>query len=74
MAGNSSTGRFSVLGGGACITNKVHIGDFAQVGGMTGVTKDVPAGETSVGVPGRKVKDYFLLQALLNKMIKERKK
>ncbi|HEX9627907.1 MAG TPA: serine O-acetyltransferase [Acidiferrobacterales bacterium] len=42
-----------VVGAGAKILGPVHIGDDARIGSNSVVVKDVPAGATVVGVPGR---------------------
>lgn len=42
-----------VVGAGAKILGPIHIGDDARVGSNAVVIKDVPAGRTVVGIPGR---------------------
>jgi len=42
-----------VVGSNACILGRVTIGDGAMIGSGSVVIRDVPAGATSVGVPGR---------------------
>ncbi len=44
-----------VVGAGAKILGPIHIGDHARVGSNSVVVKDVPAGITVVGIPGRAV-------------------
>jgi len=46
-------GRDVVIGAGAKVLGPVHLGDGARIGSNTVVLKDVPAGATVVGVPGR---------------------
>ena len=48
-------GRDVVVGAGAKILGPVTIGDGARIGSNAVVVKDVPAGATVVGVPGRPV-------------------
>ncbi len=48
-------GRDVVVGAGAKILGPVTIGDGARIGSNAVVVKDVPAGATVVGVPGRQV-------------------
>ncbi len=42
-----------VVGSNACILGRVMIGDGAKVGSCSVVIRDMPAGATAVGVPGR---------------------
>ncbi len=44
-----------VIGAGAKILGPITIGDNARVGSNSVVSKDVPAGVTMVGIPGRRV-------------------
>ena len=48
-------GRNVVVGAGAKILGPVTIGDDVRIGSNSVVTKDVPAGATVVGIPGRVV-------------------
>nr|WP_228494562.1 hypothetical protein [Clavibacter sp. VKM Ac-2873] len=41
------------VGAFAQILGPIHVGDGSTVGAMTLVLRDVPAGATVVGVPGR---------------------
>jgi serine O-acetyltransferase len=50
-------GKNVVVGSNSCILGAIHIGDGARVGSGSVVIKDVPAGATVVGVPGRIVRD-----------------
>ena len=44
-----------VVGAGAKILGPIHIGDNARIGSNSVVVRDVPAGATVVGIPGRVV-------------------
>ncbi|MDP2912173.1 MAG: serine O-acetyltransferase [Candidatus Omnitrophota bacterium] len=46
-------GKNVVVGSNACILGPVKIGDGARIGSGSVVIKDVPAGATVVGVPGK---------------------
>jgi serine O-acetyltransferase len=56
-------GKGVVVGAGAKILGPITIGDGAKVGSNAVVVKDVPAGATVVGVPGRIVEDGVAQQA-----------
>jgi UDP-3-O-[3-hydroxymyristoyl] glucosamine N-acyltransferase len=70
MAGSASTGRFVYVGGLTGITNQVHVGDEAQVGALSLVTKDVEPGGTAVGNPQRDYREHFRAHASLNRLAK----
>lgn len=74
LAGNASVGKYAYVAGMVGIINHIHVGDGAQVGGMTLVTKDVPAQGTAVGNPQREYKEHFKVQAMLSRMLAERRK
>lgn len=49
-------GRCVHIGAGAVLIGGITVGDFAKIGANAFINKDVPAGATVVGVPGRIVK------------------
>lgn len=51
IAGSSSTGDYVVVAGQAGIVDHIHIGTGAIIGAQAGVTKDVPAGQRTLGSP-----------------------
>ncbi|MFN7806584.1 MAG: UDP-3-O-(3-hydroxymyristoyl)glucosamine N-acyltransferase [Planctomycetaceae bacterium] len=53
MAGSCSTGDYVLLGGQVGTADHVHLGQGATVGAKAGVHRDIPAGETHVGIPAR---------------------
>jgi sugar O-acyltransferase (sialic acid O-acetyltransferase NeuD family) len=55
ISGNVNIGEACLVGAGAIIIEGSAIGDGATVGAGAVVTKDVPAGETWVGVPARPI-------------------
>ncbi|OFZ22437.1 MAG: hypothetical protein A2X94_01270 [Bdellovibrionales bacterium GWB1_55_8] len=74
FAGNSSVGRFALVGGLCGVTNHVHIGAGSSVAAMTLVSKDVPDGGTAVGNPQRDHSEHFRVHALLSRLLKDRAK
>src|ERR1700674_826416 len=62
-----SLGRGVVLGAGAKILGPITIGDGAKVGSNAVVVKDIPAGATVVGVPGRILEPEVELAAVEKK-------
>jgi serine O-acetyltransferase len=48
-------GQGVMIGAGAKLLGPIHVGDGAKVGANAVVLKDVPAGATVVGIPGRVV-------------------
>lgn len=46
-------GKGVVVGSNACILGNLKVGDGARIGSGSVVVKDVPAGATAVGVPGK---------------------
>jgi UDP-3-O-[3-hydroxymyristoyl] glucosamine N-acyltransferase len=55
IGGSCEIGDFVYIGHGATIRNKVVIGDGAFIGQHANVICDVPAGETWIGNPARKL-------------------
>ena len=64
LAGRVSVGEEAFIGIGANILPCLRIGQHAIVGGGTLVRKDVPAGATVVGVPGRIIKTAIAAAAV----------
>lgn len=56
LAGGVKVGRGALIGSGATVMLGRNVGDYAVVGAGAVVTKDVPPGETWVGVPARELK------------------
>lgn len=51
IAGSCSTGDYVRLGGQVGVRDHVHLNSGCSVGAKAGVLKDVPAGETWIGIP-----------------------
>lgn len=67
MAGSSTLGEFSVVGGLTGVSNKVVIGNYAKVAAMSIVMKDMKDHEVCAGVPQRSHRDFLKVNAWLNK-------
>ena len=74
LAGGATVGRYAYVGGLSGVNNRVHIGDGAQVGALTIVTKDVAPGGQVLGNPGREPKEHFEVHAILNRLRRTAKK
>ncbi len=57
------------MGGRVGIADHVHIGAGARLAASAGIFRDIPAGETWGGVPGRPLKQYLREVAWLQKQI-----
>ncbi|MCM0606715.1 MAG: UDP-3-O-(3-hydroxymyristoyl)glucosamine N-acyltransferase [Xanthomonadaceae bacterium] len=67
MAGSSTLGEFSIIGGLTGVSNKVVIGNYAKVAAMSIVMKDMKDHEVCAGVPQRSHRDFLKVNAWLNK-------
>ena len=61
---------FVMIGGQAGIGGHLHIGPGARIAAQSGVTKDVPAGQTVVGFPAEEAKGFWRKLARLNRLLK----
>ena len=78
IAGSSSTGDYVVVAGQVGIADHVHIGERAIIGARSGVSKDIPAGQRSLGAPATPERDQkrilMSLQRLPDEDVKDIKK
>jgi len=65
IAGSVRIGKGCVIAGMVGIADHMTLGDGARVGAKSAVIKDVPAGETVVGVPAQRFRDEMRMQASL---------
>jgi UDP-3-O-[3-hydroxymyristoyl] glucosamine N-acyltransferase len=68
LAGSAHVGKYALLAGFVAVANKVKIGAGAQVAGYTAVTGHVPPGASWGGRPGRPLREYMRLQALISRL------
>jgi UDP-3-O-[3-hydroxymyristoyl] glucosamine N-acyltransferase len=58
IGGSVTIGKGVIVGGNVAISDHVTIGDGARIAGRSGVTKDIPDGETWAGFPARPYRAY----------------
>jgi UDP-3-O-[3-hydroxymyristoyl] glucosamine N-acyltransferase len=69
LAGNVTIGRGAVLAGACAVIDKASIGDGAQVGAMSGISKSVKPGEKMMGtVRARPLREWHRLAALFERL------
>ncbi len=74
IAGQSAIGGSTVLGdrvtlaGNAALSDHINIGDGATVGGLSGVSKNVPAGEVWFGTPAMPYRAFARRQYLIGRL------
>ena len=68
ISGSTTLGRGVVMAGQSGATGHLDIGDGARVAVQTGVIRDVPAGTSVVGFPGRPRGEYWKSMAAMRKL------
>ncbi len=68
ISGSTTLGRGVVMAGQSGATGHLEIGDGARVAVQTGVIKDVPAGASVVGFPGRPRGEFWKTLAATRKL------
>ncbi|MCK9588496.1 MAG: UDP-3-O-(3-hydroxymyristoyl)glucosamine N-acyltransferase [Terrimicrobiaceae bacterium] len=68
ISGSTRVGSFVTLAGKVGINGHIEIGDGTIVTAMSGITKNFPPKEVLGGLPARRIKDYKIGIALLNKL------
>ncbi len=72
IAGSTTIGMGAMIGGQVAIAGHLNIGDMAQVTAKSGVSKNIPAGESwASSVPAEPVQSHWKKQAILRRIIKE---
>ncbi|HEX6956861.1 MAG TPA: UDP-3-O-(3-hydroxymyristoyl)glucosamine N-acyltransferase [Ferrovibrio sp.] len=72
IAGSTQLGDFVVLAAQSGIAGHLKLGTGARVGAKAGVMTDIPAGESFVGIPATKVKEYFRQVATLRRLAQKK--
>lgn len=68
LAGSVVTGDYVVMAGQVGVKDHVHLADRATVGAKAGVMRDVPAGQTYLGIPATDAKRQFQLMSNFGKL------
>jgi len=70
MCGGSEVGKGTWIGVNTIIKEKIKVGNNCLIGLGTLVTKNIPDGETWLGVPARKLKEFVKLQKIFKGLLK----
>ena len=73
IAGSSTTGDYVVMAGQVGIPDHCHIGDQVTIGAKSGVMRDVPSGQTMLGIPATPERQQMQLLAALQRLPEMRK-
>lgn len=73
IAGSTSTGDYVVMAGQVGVPDHCHIGDQVTIGAKSGVMRDVPSGQTVLGIPATPERTQMQLQAALLRLPEMRK-
>ena len=73
IAGSSTTGDYVVMAGQVGVPDHCHIGDQVTVGAKSGVMRDVPSGQTMLGIPATPERTQMQLLAALQRLPEMRK-
>lgn len=74
IAGSSKLEDYVVIGPQVGVIDHVNIGTGAQVVAMSGVMKDLNAGEVVIGIPALPIKEGMKLTAMMHRMVKKQDK
>jgi UDP-3-O-[3-hydroxymyristoyl] glucosamine N-acyltransferase len=73
IAGSTTTGDYVVMGGQSGARDHVHIGEGAQIGAQSGVSADIPSGQTYAGRPALPERRHLMAFAVYSKLPEMRK-
>jgi len=71
ISGSTKLGDFVMVGGQAGLAGHLTIGSGAKIAAMSGVMRDVPAGETVCGQPAVPIKEFFRQVAVVQRLAKK---
>lgn len=73
IAGSSATGDYVVMAGQVGIPDHCHIGDQVTIGAKSGVMRDVPSGQTMLGIPATPERQQMQFLAAIQRLPEMRK-
>lgn len=73
IAGSTTTGDYVVMAGQVGIPDHCHIGDQVTIGAKSGVMRDVPNGQTMLGIPATPERQQMQLLAAVQRLPEMRK-
>jgi UDP-3-O-[3-hydroxymyristoyl] glucosamine N-acyltransferase len=68
LSGSTTTGHHVVIAGHVGTVGHVHLGDGVIITAKSGVTKDVPNGQTWRGAPARPIKEQMAMEAHIQQL------
>jgi len=68
ISGSTTIGDFVMMGGQAGLSGHLTVGDGARVGAQSGVTRDIEPGETVMGYPALRAKQFWRQIAALGRL------
>ncbi len=68
LAGSCELGNYVVLGGQTGVADHVKINDGAMIAGHSGVVREIAPGSKEMGLPSKKIKDFFRECSLTSKL------
>jgi UDP-3-O-[3-hydroxymyristoyl] glucosamine N-acyltransferase len=74
LSGSITVGDGVLMGGGAGIADHVSIGAGARIAARSGVSKNIPPGETWAGYPARPFHDMYRILAMQSRMLGEKRR
>jgi UDP-3-O-[3-hydroxymyristoyl] glucosamine N-acyltransferase len=70
IAGSAVIEDYVMLGGQAGVADSLTVGEGAKIGAKTGVHTNIPAGETWLGAPAMRARDFWRAMAVLQSAAK----
>jgi UDP-3-O-[3-hydroxymyristoyl] glucosamine N-acyltransferase len=68
IAGSVKVGKHCMFGGQVGIAGHLHVGDGTVIAAQSGIIRNLPPGETVMGTPSLRSKDFFRSTAIFNRL------